>query len=71
METKLVSKTFLLPCVMMMEIYEEDMIFPLSTSRSFLSQFFVFPPYPALNSGHTLQVSDNPVSRNARCCANK
>lgn len=72
METKLVSRTFLLPCVMMMERYQEHMIFSLSTSSSFLSQFFsVFPPYPALNSGHSLQVSDNPVSGNARWCTNK
>lgn len=71
METKLVSKAFLLPCVMMTERYEEDMI-SLNTSGSFLSQFFsVFPPYPALNSGHSLQVSDSPVSGNARCCTKK
>lgn len=49
-----------------------DLSFPLSTSSSFLSKSFsVFPPYLALNAGHPLQVSNNPVSRNARCCTNK
>lgn len=28
METKLVSETFFLPCFMMVEGHEEDMIFP-------------------------------------------